>query len=77
MPGKDILSIELTKAEDYSILYRRAFEKFGTRALWSSVPVSNPTPADAMAITHSLRVEGDREARLLAEQIEQACRATL
>lgn len=72
-----MMSIESTKTEDYAVLYRRAFEKFGTRALWSSVPVSSPTPADALAITHSLRVEGDHEARRLAEQIEQACHATL
>lgn len=61
--------------EDFASLYRRAFEKFGARALWSSKPVPNPTPADALAITHSLRVEGNREARHLAEQIEKACRA--
>lgn len=60
--------------EDYAILYRRAFEKFGARALWSCKAVSDPTPADALAITRSLRVEGDREARRLAELIEQACR---
>jgi hypothetical protein len=39
--------------------------------------VPNPTPADALAITHSLRVEGNLQARLLAEQIGQACRAAL
>ena len=55
-------------------LYRRAFEEFGTSALWSSKPVADPTPADALAITHSLRVEGNLHARRLAEQIEQACR---
>lgn len=65
------------QAEDFASLYRRAFEQFGARALWSSRPVPNPTPVDALAITHSLRVEGDREARRLAEQIEQACRAAL
>ena len=61
----------------FVILYRRAFEEFGAAALWSSRPVSDPTPADALAITHSLRVEGNLEARRLAEQIEQACRAAL
>lgn len=71
------MTAEVTEKDDYVILYRRAFEKFGTRALWSSVPVPNPTRADALAITHSLRVEGDREARCLAEQIEQVCRAAL
>ncbi len=71
------MSNEPKEAVDYASLYRRAFEKFGASALWSSKPVPDPTPADALAITHSLRVEGDREARRLAEQIEQACRATL
>lgn len=58
-------------------LYRRAFDEFGASALWSSKPVADPTPADALAITLSLRVEGDLNARRLAEQIEQACRAAL
>ena len=62
-------------AGDYAKLYRQAFEKFGVSALWSSRPVPNPTPADALAITHSLRVEGNLQARRLAEQIEDACRA--
>ncbi len=75
--GKDIVGTELTEKDDYIILYRRAFEKFGAGALWSSVPVPDPTRADALAITYSLRVEGDREARRLAEQIEQACCAAL
>src|SRR5438477_12509902 len=71
--GKDIVGTELTEKNDYITLYQRAFEKFGAGALWSSMPVPNPTRADALAITYSLRVEGDREARRLAEQIEQAC----
>jgi hypothetical protein len=54
-------------------LYEQAFEKFGAMTLWSSRPVANPTPADALAITHSLRVEGNLDARRLPEQIEQAC----
>jgi hypothetical protein len=62
---------------DFVSLYRRAFEEFGASALWSSKPVSDPTPADALAITHSLRVEGNLEARQLAEQIERLCRAAL
>jgi len=60
---------------DYAALYRRAFALYGPSALWSSRPVQNPTRADALAITQSLRVEGDLGARRLAEQIEQACRA--
>jgi hypothetical protein len=58
-------------------LYRRAFADFGALALWSSRPAPEPTLADALAITRSLRVEGDRNARRLAEQIEAACRAAL
>lgn len=46
-------------------------------ALWSSCPVPNPTPQDALAITRSLRVEGNLEARRLAEKIEQACHALI
>ena len=71
------MSSELAETSDYVSLYRRAFEKFGASALWSSRPVPNPTPADALAITPSLRVEGNLQARKLAEQIELACRATL
>ena len=63
------------QAEDFVTLYRRAFEEFGASALWSSKPVPDPTPADALAITHSLRVEGNLAARSLAERIERACRA--
>lgn len=61
--------------EDLTTLYRRAFEEFGASALWSSKPAPDPTPADALAITRSLRVEGNLEARRLAERIERACRA--
>jgi len=58
-------------------LYRRAFEEFGALALWSSRPMPEPTIADALAITESLRVEGNLAARALAEQIEKACHAAL
>jgi hypothetical protein len=60
--------------EDFVSLYRRAFKEYGASALWSSRPVDNPTCEDALAITRSLRVEGDMDARRLAEQIEKACR---
>ena len=36
-----------------------------------------PTPEDALVVARALRIEGDREARRLAEQIEQACRAAV
>lgn len=67
---------EPTEPSNFASLYRQAFEKFGPSALWSSKPVPNPTPADALAITQSLRVEGNLQARLLAEQIEQACQSS-
>jgi hypothetical protein len=48
-----------TEPVDFVNLYRQAFEEFGASALWSSKRLPNPTPADALAITQSLRVEGD------------------
>lgn len=56
-------------------LYREAFAVHGPRALWSRRPVVSPTIADVLAITGSLRVEGDLPARRLAERIESACHA--
>lgn len=67
----------IPRLADLRSLYRRAFEEFGASALWSSRAVPDPTPADVLAITYSLRVEGDLQARRLAEQIEQSCRAAL
>ncbi len=58
-------------------LYQRAFDEFGTLALWSTRRFSHPTAAAALAITESLRVEGNLAARRLAEEIERACRAAL
>jgi hypothetical protein len=62
---------------DLRALYQQAFRDFGLRALWSSRPVAQPTIADALAITESLRVEGGVSGRRLAEQIVTACRAAL
>jgi hypothetical protein len=72
-----IMSIEPPQPDDFASLYHRAFKEYGASALWSSRPVSEPTPEDALAITWSLRVEGDLNARRLAEQIEKACRAAV
>nr|WP_294554474.1 hypothetical protein [uncultured Rhodopila sp.] len=58
-------------------LYRDAFNDYGLRALWSSRAADEPTIADALAITESLRVEGGVAGRRLAEQIISACRAAL
>jgi hypothetical protein len=63
--------------EDFASLYRRAFAEYGIRALWNKRELETPTPPDALAIARALRVEGNREARRLAEQIERACRAAI
>jgi hypothetical protein len=55
-------------------LYRRAFAEYGARALWNK---READPEDALVVARTLRVEGNREARRLAEQIERACRAAL
>ena len=62
---------------DYASLYRRAFAQYGVRALWNKRLIEDPTPGDALVVARALRIEGDRQARRLAEEIEQACRATL
>ena len=62
---------------EFESLYDRAFAAYRARALWSLCEIEHPTVAAALAITRSLRVEGDLNARRLAEQIERACRATL
>jgi hypothetical protein len=56
-------------------LYRRAFAQFGARALWNIKQVDNPTVEQILAITRQLRIEGDMDARRLAERIEQAAGA--
>jgi hypothetical protein len=63
--------------EDLASLYRRAFAEYAARALWNKRELERPTPADALVVARALRVEGNREARRLAEQIERACRTAL
>lgn len=64
-----------TISADLATLYRRAFEKYGARALWNRRMLDHPTPADALVIARALRIEGDLGARRLAEEIEAACLA--
>jgi hypothetical protein len=66
-----------TAPEDFVSLYRRAFTEYGTHALWNKRFLETPTSEDALVVARALRVEGDRGARRLAEQIEQACRAAI
>lgn len=63
--------------ETLANLYRRAFAEYGTQALWNKRMLEEPTQEDALVIARALRIEGDRKARKLAEQIEKACRAAL
>jgi hypothetical protein len=63
------------QAREFVSLYHRAFQEFGTRALWNLRRFEDPQPDDALVVARALRIEGNREARHLAEQIEQACRA--
>lgn len=57
--------------------YHQAFAEFGVRALWNWRELDAPTITQALAIASSLRSEGNRAARALAIQIEQACRAAV
>ncbi len=63
--------------EDFVSLYHRAFAGYGTRALWNKRRLDAPAREDALVVARALRIEGDRDARRLAELIEQACRATV
>jgi hypothetical protein len=63
--------------ENFASLYRRAFAEYGARALWHMRSLDDPTPEDALVVARALRIEGDRAARRLAEQIERACRAAI
>jgi hypothetical protein len=71
------MTTERTQSGDLANLYRRAFAEYGTRALWNKRLIEQPTPEDALVVARALRIEGDRAARRLAEQIEKACRSSL
>ena len=62
---------------DYVTLYRRAFAEYGTHALWNLRSLETPSCEDALVVARALRIEGDLVARRLAEEIEQACHATV
>jgi hypothetical protein len=61
--------------EELLRLYNLAFEKFRGRALWNMKCLEHPTVGEVLAITRALRVEGNLEARQLAEDIEERARA--
>lgn len=62
---------------DIARLYHLAFAEFGTRALWNWRQIEQPTIAQALTVADSLRIEGNKQARALAVQIEEACRAAI
>lgn len=71
------MNTEPGQREDFATLYHYAFAEYGARALWNKRELETPTAADALVVARALRMEGNREARQLAEQIERACRAAL
>ena len=62
---------------DFRGLYKRAFDEFGVIALWNMARLPAPSPEHALVIARALRINGDRNARLLAEEIEVAARAAI
>jgi hypothetical protein len=60
---------------DYRSLYVRASEEFGAVALWNKARLAEPSPEHALVIARALRIDGNRAARALAEEIEKAVRA--
>ena len=71
------MSAEPVHTDDFATLYRRAFAEFGARALWNKRLIETPTKEDALVVARALRIEGNRAARVLAEQIEHACHAVV
>lgn len=69
------MNTEPTEPADFVSLYRQAFAEYRFRALWNRRMLDAPTPEDALVVARALRIEGNRQARQLAEQIERVCRA--
>ncbi len=63
--------------DDFVSLCRQAFAEYGTQAPWNRRALAAPSRDDALAVALALRINGDREARRLAERIESACRAAV
>jgi hypothetical protein len=64
-----------SQSGDYLSLYRKAFAMHESRALWNIRAFESPSPEDALVVARQLRIEGNLEARFLAEEIERACSA--
>jgi hypothetical protein len=59
-----------SESTNFENLYRPAFADFGAIALWNKRLLDHPTPDHAPVIARASRLEGNLEARRLAEQIE-------
>lgn len=78
-----VLSMNETEQETAAVerrarlraLYARAFEEYGTRALWNMRRFEEPELGDVVATTRQLCIEGNLAARRVAEQIEMPIRA--
>lgn len=71
------LGVGRPASDEVARLYRQAFAEFGARALWNWRVLEQPTLTQALAVAHSLKSEGNLQARALAVEIERACRAAL
>jgi hypothetical protein len=71
------MTAEPANPPGFVALYRRAFAEYGALALWNMRSFEAPTPEDALVVARALRIEGNLQARRLAEQIEQVCRAAI
>jgi len=71
------MSDQPSQVPEFVTLYRRAFAEYRAQALWNMRVFDSPTPEDALVVARALRIEGDMQARSLAEQIERVCRAAV
>ena len=76
-PDDHRMSTAPSPPDDFASLYRRAFQEHRARALWNMRMLEAPTPEDGLVVARALRIGGNRDARVLAEQIEHACRAAI
>jgi len=71
------MSEQSSPLPEFVTLYRRAFAEYKAQALWNMRVFDSPTQEDALVVARALRIEGDMQARSLAEQIERVCRAAV
>jgi len=71
------MSEQSSPLPEFVTLYRRAFAEYKAQALWNMRVFDSPTLEDALVVARALRIEGDMQARSLAEQIERVCRAAV